>query len=121
MTDFYEIDFLEVGGARSGDAIAARFEINGEQYIHVVDGGYQATGKELADHIRAYYGKSAYIDHVVVTHPDGDHAGGLRTILEEFAIGRLWMIRPWLYAEELIDNFTNYSSVDNLRSRLRSI
>jgi len=58
---------------------------------------------------------------VIVTHPDGDHAGGLRIVLEQLEVGELWMNRPWLYAEELIDRFSRFKSVDNLRSRLREI
>ncbi|MCH8111951.1 MAG: MBL fold metallo-hydrolase [Proteobacteria bacterium] len=121
MNDYFEIDFLEINAKRSGDAIAARYEIDGEIYIHVVDGGYQDTGEKLASHIRQYYGNPSYIDHVVVTHPDGDHAGGLRTILEEFEVGQLWMLCPWYYVDELIGDFSRFTSVENLGTRLREI
>jgi hypothetical protein len=121
MADFFEIDFLDVESNKSGDAIPIRYEVNGNRYIHVVDAGFQATGESVANHIRKYYDNPEYIDHVVATHPDGDHAGGLRTILTEFRVGRLWMLRPWNYAEEIIDRFANLSSVDNLKRRLRDI
>jgi len=121
MANFFEVDFLNVESDKSGDAITIRYEIDGNRYIHVVDAGFQATGESVACHIRKYYGNPNYIDHVVVTHPDGDHAGGLRTILEEFEVGQLWMLRPWDYAEEIVDRFVNFSSVDNLRKRLREI
>lgn len=121
MADFYEIDFLDVESDKSGDAITIRYEIAGNQYVHVVDAGFQATGESVSNHIKTYYDNPNYIDHVVVTHPDGDHAGGLRTILEEFEIGQLWMLRPWSYAEEVIDRFVNFTSVDNLKKRLREI
>lgn len=101
MADFFEIDFLDVESDKSGDAIAIRYEIGGRTLIHVVDGGFQDTGESLAAHIRKFYGAPRRIDHVVATHPDGDHAGGLRTILEEFEVGALWMLRPWLYAGEI--------------------
>ncbi|WP_352781352.1 MBL fold metallo-hydrolase [Mesorhizobium sp. M0244] len=42
------------------------------------------------------------IDHVVATHNDGDHALGLVAVLEHFDPGVLWMLRPWMYADELI-------------------
>ena len=120
MADFYEVDFLDVESNKSGDAIALRYEVGGQTLIHVVDGGYQATGASLATHIRTHYGDPKRIDHVLVTHGDGDHAGGLRTILEEFEVGALWMIRPWLYAEALIERFKTYESVPHLKGRLKS-
>lgn len=121
MSDFFEIDFLNVESSKSGDAIALRYQLNGITTIHVVDGGFQNTGEKLAEHIKQYYGNPDCIDRVVVSHPDGDHAGGLRTVLEEFTIGELWMLRPWLYADEMIDRFTRFSSVENLKRRLRDI
>lgn len=121
MADFYEIDFLDVESQKSGDAITIRYEINGDEFIHVVDGGFQATGEKIVAHIKKYYGQNAYIDHVVVTHPDGDHAGGLRTVLEELNVGQLWMLMPWDYADELIDKFQRFSSVEGLKTRLREI
>lgn len=121
MTDFFEIDFLEVGTKRSGDAIVARYRQAGTTTIHVTDGGYQDTGPVLAAHIRKYYNNPLYIDHVVVTHPDGDHASGICTILDEFTIGALWMLRPWQYANELIPRFSRFTSVENLKRRLHEI
>ena len=43
MNDYYEIDFLNVGTKRSGDAIALQYEISGQEFMHVVDGGYQSV------------------------------------------------------------------------------
>lgn len=119
MADFFEIDFLDVESDKSGDAIAIRYEIGGRTLIHVVDGGFQETGQSLAAHIRKFYGAPRRIDHVVATHPDGDHAGGLRTILEDFEVGALWMLRPWLYASEIIWRFKDLTSVENLQRRLK--
>ena len=121
MSDFFEIDFLDIGSAKSGDAIPLRYEVAGKTTIHVVDGGFQDSGDKVVDHIRRYYGKPNYIHRVIVTHPDGDHAGGLRRVLEEFDVGELWMLRPWQYAEELIDRFSRFTSVENLRKRLKKI
>lgn len=121
MSDFFEIDFLDVESDKSGDAIAVRYEVGGQTSIHAVDGGFQDTGDSLVAHIRKYYGAPKRIDHVVATHPDGDHVGGLRKVLEEFEVGALWMLRPWLYAGEIIGRFENFSSVDNLKKRLKEI
>ena len=121
MSDFFEIDFLDVESSKSGDAILIRYRIDGLVYIHVVDGGFQATGDTVVDNINRYYDRPDFIDSVVVSHSDGDHAGGLRSVLEEFRVGALWMLRPWLYANELIYRFSRYSSVENLAKRLRQL
>lgn len=121
MSDFFEIDFLDVESRKSGDAIPLRYQGDDISYIHVVDGGFQDTGQKVIDHIQKYYGNPAYIDHVIASHPDGDHAGGLRTVLETFDVRHLWMLRPWVYADEIIDRFSRFSSVENLKKRLKEI
>ncbi len=119
MSDFFEIDFLDVESDKSGDAITLRYTADGRTYIHVVDGGYQSTGEVIQKHIDSYYGGGRFIDHVVLTHPDGDHAGGLRTVLENYDVGVLWMLRPWNHVLELLPRFTKVNSVDYLRRELR--
>jgi len=121
MDDYFEIDFLDIESSKSGDAITLRYRLNGTSVIHIVDGGFQDVGKKIVKHVQGYYDYPSYIDHVVATHPDGDHAGGLRTVLQEFRVGALWMLRPWLYADEIIHRFSRFTSVDNLRRRLKEI
>lgn len=120
MPDFYEIDFLDVESKKSGDAIALRYEIEGQRYIHLVDGGFQALSDKIVNHVVAHFDDQP-INHVVVTHADGDHAGGLRGVLERCNVGALWMLRPWLYAEQLIGAFENYNSPERLASRFKQI
>lgn len=121
MDDFFEIDFLDVESDKSGDAIALRYRVGGLTYIHIVDAGFQDTGQSVANHVRKYYDAPTYLDHVVATHPDGDHAGGLRTVLESFTVGHLWMLRPWSYAAELLPRFTRIKSVGSLIARLKEV
>ena len=121
MPDFFEIDFLDVESDKSGDAIPIHYQLGGVDYIHVVDGGFQDTGDSIVSHIRNYYANPPYVDHVVVTHPDGDHAGGLRTVLEELLVGKLWMLRPWLYADQLLYQFPRFQSAQSLAARLKEI
>ena len=121
MEDFYEIDFLQVESSQSGDAIPLRYRIGSQIRIHVTDGGFQETGDHLVAHINKYYGSPSRIDAVIVSHPDGDHAGGLRILFEEYQIEALWMLRPWLYVDELIDRFSRFTKVDNLKNRLKEI
>lgn len=121
MPDYYEIDFLDVETDSSGDAISVRYEVNGNTSIHVVDGGYQVTGDAIVKHLQTHYAGATRVDHVVVTHCDRDHTGGLRTVLEQMEVGILWMLRPWEYTDLLLPYFPTYSSADRLRSRLRNI
>jgi hypothetical protein len=118
VADFIEVDFLGVETAKSGDAIAIRYSVNEVTNIHVVDGGYIDTGDQIVEHLKKFYG-TTHVDHVVLTHPDQDHANGLRKVLELCTVGMLWMNRPWLYAAELIDRFETYESVDALKNKLR--
>lgn len=119
MTDFYEIDFLDVETKKSGDAITLRYSIAGATYIHVVDGGYLENGRMVIDRINKNYNHPRRIDHVVSTHPDHDHTGGLRKVLEEMEIGTLWMNRPWLYADDIIHRFSRFTNPENLRRALK--
>ena len=120
MPDFFEIDFLDVETKKSGDAIPLRYEVNGQRYIHLVDGGYRAVSEKIIRHVQTHYDDKPF-NHVVLTHPDGDHAAGLYDVLETCNVGALWMLRPWQYANELIPRFETYNSVDRLESRLRAV
>ena len=121
MTNAFEVDFLPVGDKScSGDAICVRYgSVNDGYTVHVVDGGYAATGPDIIKHINSYYGNGKTADQVVVTHADGDHVAGLITLLEEHKVGHLWMNRPWLYAGELLGRFHGNWSEDGLRNHLR--
>ena len=121
MTDFVEVDFLEVGNTRSGDAIAVRHSAKGVHDIYVVDGGYLDDGARVVEHIRRHYEDPVYIDHVVLTHSDGDHANGLRSVLREFVVGKLWMNRPWRHVAALVPRFENVRSRAWLAARLKKI
>jgi beta-lactamase superfamily II metal-dependent hydrolase len=95
----FEIDFLAVGEeTKSGDAITLRFTRpdNGDLAHIVIDGGFQQTGDDVVAHIETYY-KTDYVDLVVLTHPDGDHIGGLGTVLRELRVGTLVSHRPALH------------------------
>jgi beta-lactamase superfamily II metal-dependent hydrolase len=119
---FYEIDFIEAGENKSGDAIALRYGNGlGTEMVHVVDGGYATTddGQRLIDLIKIHYDQKDFIDHVVLTHPDTDHASGLKTVVEKCNIGTLWMNRPWLYVNDLLPLFEYKYTRDGLIQRLK--
>lgn len=98
-----EIDFLAVGnGEKSGDAIAMRFMgANNQQQVVVIDGGTKDSGRQLADHIKSYYGQDVIVDWAILTHPDSDHACGLQTLLEELPVRRLLMHKPWEHGDDI--------------------
>ena len=121
MEDFFEIDFLKAGNKKSCDAIPVRYRINDKTRIHVTDGGFQDTGDLIIEHMKEHYGAQSKLNAVVVTHPDGDHAGGVRKLLEEYEVEELWMLRPWKYADELIDRFSRFQNVENLAKRLKEV
>ena len=115
----YEIDFLPVGEG-SGDAICLRYGSDDSGYVvHVVDGGYTDTGQAIVDHINEHFGAPSRIDHVVLSHADRDHAAGLLTVLRSFEIGALWMNRPWLYAEEILEAFHGNYAASGLAAEIR--
>ena len=101
-----EIDFLPVGeNSKSGDAITIRFGNceNGKwtkQTIFVIDGGTSASGDAIIEHVENVY-KSNKINRVFLTHPDGDHASGLRNVLENMKVDKLWMHCPWNHWSDL--------------------
>lgn len=121
MSDYYELDFLNVESDKGGDAITLRYRENNIEYIHITDGGYQKDGEKIVNYIKQYYNNPSFIDNVILTHQDNDHAGGLRQVFEDFSIGTLWMLRPWLYAEELLPNFKRFTTVEGLTKRLKEV
>lgn len=118
----FEVDFLPVGdGEKSGDAIAIRFGdlARNQQTVIVIDGGTQDSGEALVKHIRRHYGTS-HVDFAILTHPDGDHASGLRIVLEDMQVGHLLMHRPWQHAADIRDMFrTGRLTTPGLRDRLK--
>lgn len=107
-----EIDFLPVGEeSKSGDAITLRFGFYEDglwknQKIFIIDGGNSNSGEALVKHVREVY-KSNKVDRIILTHPDGDHASGLRNVIEELEIGKIWMHRPWNYWSDLKDSIVD--------------
>lgn len=89
----YEVDFLPVGdGERSGDAIALHFtraDTNGSAVV-VIDAGFKDDGEALVEHIQSYYGTD-HVDLAILTHPDGDHIGGMGEVLRGLDVDELWI------------------------------
>lgn len=91
----YEVDALKVGNLDHADAMTARFTdpITGSVRHIIVDAGWQADGDRVVEMIREHYGAPDVVDLVIVTHPDGDHIGGMATVLEELNVTELLIHR----------------------------
>jgi beta-lactamase superfamily II metal-dependent hydrolase len=101
-----EIEFLAVGDAsRAGDAIVIRYGEVTDYKLMIVDGGTATTGEKLVAHLKGQFGEAVRVEHVVLTHPDADHASGLRELFKEIPVANLWMHVPWMLAEEAVHLF----------------
>jgi beta-lactamase superfamily II metal-dependent hydrolase len=119
----FEVDFLPVGeGEKSGDAIALRWgNLTGprsEYKVLIIDGGTLEAGRNLVNHVQNYYG-TTYVDAVLCTHPDIDHACGLKVVLEQLDFGFLLMHQPWNHANEICDLFKNPFTPTRLKEKLK--
>lgn len=95
------------------DAIALRWR-NGDSFIvGVVDGGFAKHGDAMVDHLNKYYfdeilyDEDKIVDFVVCSHPDQDHASGLKKILENFQVKALYMNRSWEHIDALYDKVSD--------------
>src|ERR1035438_255239 len=108
-----EIEFLPVGdGSKPGDAIVVRYGEPNAYELMIVDGGNLESGKKIVEHIRAKFGSDKVISHVVLTHSDADHASGLREVLSELPVMKLWLHQPWAFAAEARPYFANKNWTD---------
>jgi hypothetical protein len=108
-----EIEFLPVGDAsRAGDAIVIRYGELDSFELMIVDGGNIDSGELIVEHVRRYFGRNAVISHAVLTHSDDDHASGLRTVLSELPVSKLWLNVPWWFANAARPYFSNKNWTD---------
>ncbi|QOX62378.1 MBL fold metallo-hydrolase [Anoxybacterium hadale] len=122
----YEIDFIGVNEESSKDAAATclRFYSQelGRYVIIVYDGGFAVHGKAMVKLIKKYYTdeKFPYIDIVICSHSDDDHASGLSEIFDACFVGHLIVNRPWLYASELYKKIKDKrKTIDSLERELK--
>ena len=108
-----EIEFLPVGeGSKPGDAIVVRYGDANCYELMVIDGGNLDSGKALVSHIRSAFGYNTTISHVVLTHPDADHASGLRELLGVLPVKKPWLHIPWQFAAAARPFFANKNWTD---------
>jgi beta-lactamase superfamily II metal-dependent hydrolase len=118
----FEIEFLPVGdGSKAGDAIVARYGSNGQYAVTVIDGGTQDSGDALVDHIKSHYGERTVVDHVISTHPDNDHASGLRRVLGKLPVNSLWLHGLWHHSSDLLPFFADKQlTPDKLQQKIKA-
>jgi len=118
-----EIDMLNVGAA---DAILIHcITERNLDYIILVDAGNEGDGQKILDHINSYYSQK-YIDIAICTHPDDDHYGGFKELLNEhmnedsdFKIRDFWILDP---AEHIsTEDVKRIRKQGTLKARARSI
>lgn len=90
----HEFDVIAVGKDKDADALAARFTRpdNGAMAHVVIDAGWQADGDKVVATLEQHY-KAPKVDVVLLTHPDGDHIGGLGKVFDSFSVDRLVLHR----------------------------
>lgn len=116
----FEIDFQPVGDAsRAGDAIVIRYGFPGDYRVMIVDGGTDSVGDDVVRLIKGTFGPYTVVSDVVSTHPDTDHSCGIRTIIRELPVERLWAHGLWHHATEMLDLFEGRWSADGLANSIR--
>lgn len=123
MSTQLQIDFLAVdSGEKSGDAIAFRYGNFSHRSLFkvvIIDGGTKDSGNKLVEHINQFYDTNE-VDLVICTHPDADHASGLRQIMNQCVVNELWIHKPWDHSEHVCDLFHDGRITDNsLSERLQ--
>lgn len=73
--------------------------------VAVVDGSTVESGDAVVAHIKKHFGANATIQHLILTHPVGDHASGIRSVLDGLKVANLWMHIPWLHAQDALPYF----------------
>jgi len=92
----YEVNFQAVGeDDRSGDAIALRYTIPGraEPIVGIIDAGSSPTARYWWSILPRYYGTKR-VDFALLTHPDGDHIGGMGEVVRGLDVQCLLVHRP---------------------------
>lgn len=80
-----KVHFIDVG---QGDSILIQLP-SGQTAL--IDGGSASAAGTVISHLKA--AGVSKIDHLIATHPHEDHIGGLINVIQEFAVGKVYMPR----------------------------
>jgi beta-lactamase superfamily II metal-dependent hydrolase len=67
----------------------------GREIVGNAGGGelrFKDDGAALAEHVPSYYGTDV-VDLAILTHPDGDHIGGMGELVRGLTVRKLWLHR----------------------------
>ncbi|MGN0149458.1 MAG: MBL fold metallo-hydrolase [Clostridia bacterium] len=125
----YELDFIGIDEeTKDADAIGIHWIENDAHTIGVYDGGFSVHGNALKNIIEKYYftDDKKDIDFIICSHSDQDHVNGLKVLLENNTVKKLYMNRPWLYIDELYEKvndgrITKKSLEDRLKKTYKFI
>jgi beta-lactamase superfamily II metal-dependent hydrolase len=107
-------------GERAGDAISVRYSAPEGYKVIIIDGGTEESGESVVEHVKTVYGKDTVVSDVINTHPDADHACGLRPILRQLPVERLWLHGVWHHATEITKFFGDARwTADGLERKIR--
>lgn len=79
------VHYIDVGQA---DATLLQFTDQGEEYTVLIDAG-DFSGNEVVDYLKSK--EITTLDIAIGTHPDADHIGQLDKVINEFAVGEVWL------------------------------
>lgn len=117
----FEIEFFPVGeGSTAGDAITLRYVDlgTGNYRVMVIDGGTDASGEAIVAHIKNVFGEHTVVSDVISTHPDTDHSCGLRAVLRELPVERLWVHALWEHAPQITHLFHDVWTAADLEKEI---
>lgn len=89
ITKSTQVHFIDVG---QGDAIAVKLS-NGKTML--IDSGITDYRKKLTTYLDKVVLDNKIIDYLILTHPDVDHSGNIKYILENFDVKNFY--RPEIY------------------------
>jgi beta-lactamase superfamily II metal-dependent hydrolase len=99
-----ELHFLDVG---QGDSTLVILP-NGETML--IDAGKSNYGDNVVNYIKNK--NISKIDHLVMTHPDADHIGGMSKVIDNFDIGKIYMTDSISTTRTFEDLLLNIDSKD---------
>lgn len=97
--DGIEIFMMCIGNADC--FLVIRYFPDGTKETVLIDGGNKSDAKDITERL---HGLGVFhINHVVNTHPHGDHAGGLVELISNhaFTYDNLWVHQSWKYIDWL--------------------
>lgn len=103
------LHFIDVG---QGDS---QLIITPQGNTILIDAGDSLQGERVAAYL-VRHGVNR-IDHLIITHPHGDHAGGILTILEQFHVSQVYL-PPVIHTTQLYERILSHLDVHNIPTTL---